>query len=422
MAKLKYFDSFEAKEEEFRRLVHSLLPRKYVGLSVFFKDFGGIMNGKFVSPDNTISYISSNPRDCLPYTFVGDLLVATYMMLSGRSCGVVIENVIDQFKLAELIDRKIHSLSGGEIVRLALARSYIMAPIATKAIFSSPFTWLSKNNYYLFDHVEKFYKTYDKEIDVLAMDGEYDLGGCDILSCKEMTSLIRVKSLTIALEAKGIGAEDHEDGENVIVDDYEGFVKSPCLLMGENGCGKSLLAKVLSKSIDFDGLAQLRTNGVVSRGRLIFQDVIIQAMMRPFSVLLGGIEDDLRSEIISIYSEILDKMIALYRDKYGCDFEVGCLDVREKTLIQYKIMLVSIRVGGKASALILDEPDWGLSKKATISFVSSVVDVCHNRNITVLVISHKDWWDKIVNSKLLIEKYKEDALDCKFKIKITEYI
>jgi energy-coupling factor transporter ATP-binding protein EcfA2 len=396
-----FFKLFEEREERFRDSVHSLLPRKYSGIPVFWKDMANVLNGNNVIPENQLAYISSNPRDSLPYTFVSDLLRATSLILPNKISENVKISAIKEFNIDVLLSQKIHSLSGGEVVRLALARNYMLSHVVDKVIVSSPLTWLSINNMHLFKKMTDYYTSNAKRVDVLAMEGENEEGAPKYSFKKNLSCGVEFKDLVIKLGSDSNGA--YSNGL-ISVQDYRDNIDSPCLIIGDNGSGKSLIAKALSSSIEYDGNAQISTNGFWGRSRMIFQDVITQAMMRPFDVLLSDVDKMDQVEIYKIFNEISRELFSVYRDMFCCDIDIGNSNKTDKSLIEYKIMLTAIRIYTHPSALILDEPDWGLSKNASIAFVISAVNAAHERGVAILLISHKDWWTKIIRSIIKVDK------------------
>ena len=57
----RYFETYEEREQAFRKSVFSLIPRKYLGPKVFWADFGQISRDGFSQlKENRIAYISSN--------------------------------------------------------------------------------------------------------------------------------------------------------------------------------------------------------------------------------------------------------------------------------------------------------------------------------------------------------------------------
>ena len=61
-----YFRTYEEREEAFRQSVSTLVPRKYSGPRLFWKDFRRISHGPALEDAvDPIAYITGNPRDCL---------------------------------------------------------------------------------------------------------------------------------------------------------------------------------------------------------------------------------------------------------------------------------------------------------------------------------------------------------------------
>jgi ABC-type multidrug transport system ATPase subunit len=67
-------------------------------------------------------------------------------------------------------------------------------------------------------------------------------------------------------------------------------------------------------------------------------------------------------------------------------------------------MLIAVHLSYLPSALILDEPDWGLSRSAAVAFVGAVVEKAHGLGIPVIIISHKPWWRSMAADILEITK------------------
>ncbi|MGD8494466.1 MAG: ABC transporter ATP-binding protein, partial [Desulfobacterales bacterium] len=75
-----------------------------------------------------------------------------------------------------------------------------------------------------------------------------------------------------------------------------------------------------------------------------------------------------------------------------------------RSLLEVKAILVAIRLCGKPSAIIIDEPDWGLKRASAVAFVSAIISVCHKSDVPVILISHKPWWLNLAKSVLRVER------------------
>ena len=78
---------------------------------------------------------------------------------------------------------------------------------------------------------------------------------------------------------------------------------SPCLLCGDNGQGKSLIAKALASAMPYTGEATVYGPNGPRRVRLLFQDVLNQTLMRSMRQLTfrGNAKD-----VAVAYDDILD--------------------------------------------------------------------------------------------------------------------
>jgi hypothetical protein len=94
-----------------------------------------------------------------------------------------------------------------------------------------------------------------------------------------------------------------------------------------------------------------------------------------------------------------------------------------RSLLEVKAILVAIRLCGEPSAIIIDEPDWGLTRSAAVAFVSAIISVCHEFGVPVILISHKPWWLTLAKSVLRVRrtaKEMEEKGKYFFTIKLTE--
>lgn len=88
-----------------------------------------------------------------------------------------------------------------------------------------------------------------------------------------------------------------------------------------------------------------------------------------------------------------------------------------------KILLTALRLTDRTAALILDEPDWGLSRTEAVAFVSAVIDAAHARAIPLILISHKPWWRHMVRTVRWVHKERSSTSGsngCLFRIRITD--
>jgi ABC-type transport system involved in cytochrome c biogenesis ATPase subunit len=260
----KYFDTYEAREEAFRSGVFSLIPRKHAGPKLFWMDFRGISIDELLKLiELPIAYITSNPRDCLAFGTPWQVLTAAQLraMHQKEADAPSVENVARDFGVHENLFQPIRTLSGGETVKLAMAKAYLFAAFSQRLTIASPFSWLSRDNMFLFENLYRHYADIGIPIELLALDGEdstkrYEFSDtqCNIAFPRVGFSIV-FQGVTIPLSSSLNPLQSQDTYAEV--DDFEADLYSPCLIIGENGQGKSLIAKVVSGAISSQGMARV---------------------------------------------------------------------------------------------------------------------------------------------------------------------
>ena len=106
----EYFNSYELREQAFRASVFSLIPRKYSGPRLFWKDFTNVALEELVAfTRQRLAYITSNPRDGLAFGTPWQVLKAAALCArdANQSFGPAVEDVARQFDLVDLLDQPI---------------------------------------------------------------------------------------------------------------------------------------------------------------------------------------------------------------------------------------------------------------------------------------------------------------------------
>jgi energy-coupling factor transporter ATP-binding protein EcfA2 len=188
--------------------------------------------------------------------------------------------------------------------------------------------------------------------------------------------------------------------QSAAIADVRMRLRSPCLIQGDNGQGKSLLAKALSGAIKTRG--HIALNGEHGSARLLFQDVINQTLLRSFGSLTKSIGRGGRAGLRNMFNQILGDYHAILGD--APERDADDFNARLPSLLLIKIMLTAVRLCDRPNALILDEPDWGLTRRSAEALVQAVVRCAHGAAVPVLLISHKPWWHDLVRSCIRVEK------------------
>lgn len=419
---IEYFTTYEAREDAFRARVNALIPRKYGGPALFWEDFGHVSFDRLYGTNGDHqAYITSNPRDCLAFGTPRQVLSASRMRAGGsvgdRSLSV--ENVAEHFAISATLNQPIRSLSGGETVKLSMAKSFIDAGHSRQLTISSPFSWLSYNNAVYFERLCRRYQTMGIPVEILALDGEDShtvIGENDPLVEPRQRNV----EFHLGLEKVRIplGTFFHDlQGQRpqAEVAEFESRLKSPCLLTGGNGQGKSLVAKVLAGAIDYSGNAQITNRGGSGRARLLFQDVVTQTLLRSFEGLAAPSSPESTVSTLDLYHRIIRHFTDAFASR---DKPVPLTDGnRLPSLLEIKAMLIAARLGSRSKALIMDEPDWGLTRESSVALVSATVTVAHALGIPVVLISHKPWWESVAGSILKVAR-SDAGPDGSFQIRL----
>jgi energy-coupling factor transporter ATP-binding protein EcfA2 len=420
----RYFESYEGLEAAFRQRINGLVPRYYAGTRVFWKDFQQLYDR--LAPeaqDAREAYITSNPRDCLAFGTPYQVLQGAWLSAT-RGEDVSIDApiaVAARFGLTDHLHQSIRSLSGGETVRLALAKAYLQVGRASRLTVASPFSWLSLDHWKDFRDLAEVYRAADTPLELFALEGE-DILEPHARGRRSAPLMFSWRTHALRLDLGTIIDRLFDRSVWAEVAPWEETLESPCLLWGDNGQGKSLIAKVFAGALPFEGEAGLRGPDGASGARLLFQDVLNQTLMRSVRQLAPPAGN---GHVAAAYDAIV---------KDVCQFSPAATarltpfaERRRRTsppsLIEMKILLTALRLANEKSVLILDEPDWGLSRSDAVAFVSAVIAAAHARGLPLILISHKPWWRHMVRTVRRVSKEPLNASPKEgylFRIKVTE--
>jgi ABC-type glutathione transport system ATPase component len=174
-----------------------------------------------------------------------------------------IEEVAENYGVSENLYQPIRTLSGGETVKLALAKAFLYASFSRQLTISSPFSWLSRNNGVYFDKLYSHYVSVGLPLELLALDGEDSIEPHEITESQRENQSppvdfsVVIRNLTIPLSSSLNPLQSQETKAGV--DDLEHELRSPCLIVGENGQGKTLIAKALTGAISIQGTAEVNS-------------------------------------------------------------------------------------------------------------------------------------------------------------------
>jgi energy-coupling factor transporter ATP-binding protein EcfA2 len=428
------FDVFEEREERFQALVGVTIPRLHAGPVQLIRDITELFRGKpgsTLNPNAQPIYILSNPAEGFVYPSALQELQAAAIVASGGSekhVNRTAHEAAARFGLnAENLLQPITTLSGGESVKLSLAKAYILRAIKKEIVVSSPLAWLSADNRHLFDRLVADFGI-NGNVTLLVMKGENE----DAKIPSSLTSKLPISDVRFTTSCEGLCVElsetvdEHGNSRTASFNDWNDTFQSPCLMLGENGSGKSLFCKILSGAQYHQGAATVRCGGKIGRARLVFQDAISQTMARDQELLLHEVccsFEHAAEKIQQRLSATLRTELARAMDGAIAESAELLERLRAMSLLTAKLNLIAYRLSSNPPLLILDEPDWGLSRDVAIALVIATTTVAHEHGIPVLIVSHKPWWRAISNSILRITRMEERDLlgaSCNFEVSMTK--
>jgi ABC-type branched-subunit amino acid transport system ATPase component len=150
----------------------------------------------------------------------------------------------------------------------------------------------------------------------------------------------------------------------------------------------------------------------------MFQDVITQTLMRsPHSLVYsGGKRAVERTRILARELMARHGVWSARLGQIQPSASLTASQIPGDSLLAVKGMLIAVRLCHQPPALILDEPDWGLSRSTAVALVASVVEKAHRLDIPVWIISHKPWWQSIAATVLEVQKTISADSDHRFVI------
>jgi len=410
---VSYYGTYEDREDAFARSAGNLVPCRYAGPERFWAEFREITGDRMERDAGSArtALITSNPRDCLAFGTPHQVLTGAALRTGAGMTASIVEVAADCYRLVRNLHQPLRTLSGGETVKLAMAKSSIAAVYSDKLCMASPFSWLSAANASLFDHMLEQYTRRSLPMELFALDGE-NSSEADRMA-NDLAAAIPPLTFGLRLEDAivDLGGAVQVTGAPVTAahfSDVDEILESPCFLYGDNGQGKSLLAKMLVGAVNASGDAMVSDPAPGARPRMMFQDVVGQVMSRSFAAMAanGWANGDTG---LDRYRRLVDAFCR-YADGLGpVDGESRPrLSPDSPSMLETKLLLAALRLNRSTSLLILDEPDWGVTRPDAFAFVLAVMDTAYMLGVPVLIISHKPWWSGFARSGIRVEKrYRE---------------
>lgn len=423
---ISFFESYEEQMNYFADMTKvNLLPMTKGG-AVFFSELGKWFRD--YGPDKvpiSVSYILPNPAQGMSFPTALDVLSIALTMytdahnVEGEAVALLIAFGLDANKASQPIS----SLSGGELLLLNYAKAKAMLPTVNGIVACSPVHWLNKVRYKYWDSLVNDYRDNNKSIKVALLEGEPFPNQDDSRSvaCGQQLAATGLRWKLAANNPKVVFPEitfpSHhpESGIQFSCEFTALDLTSPTLVTGDNGIGKSILAKLMAGIlVPFEGdICSLSENGK-GNARLIFQDSIHQLFGKSIDSHIDWafrFDSNKAKTARSIYSDIEKSLRKLLSEIHFESLSaLGEADQRS-TLLQAKICLVAERIASSPPLLVLDEPGWGLSKSVARCLLWEVCQQAHKYGVAVAIISHHpSWWEGLVHSHVELTKREDGAI------------
>lgn len=401
------FDSFEAQMVRLHGLAGLSPPLMAEGPTSFFTSLNtwfatSEARDTIVLPDPSLNLSLPYPEDELrlasrdPTTFADPLA----------------QPFLERFGLdAEILRRPVSALSGGERMLVSLMKGTLLTTRGQQLIVCSPFFWLDPEHRALVTSVLNDRHEAGINIRLMSLQGENEPSTSTqqlVTTSPELEWQLTFDQSTVRFPACTFPRQTNEKQIRFTLRS-PASLRSPTLISGANGIGKTTFAKLLAGLLrPKDRRPQIAVRGFGGHARLLMQD----ALLHLFGSTPGGHLDrvlrhdkSLAEGARTLFRE-LQNSCASSLSAINAEFTIGNKNV-PNSVFQAKLALVCERLIGGPPLLILDEPSWCLSKDASRVFMQEIVKAAHARKTAVAVISHNaDWWQGMMAGHLRMEAGK----------------
>lgn len=417
------FDTYESEIEQLEVLSGLHIPSMLGGAKVFL----GTVN-KWVSQGDDLNLeqnvvVLPDPTANLSFPYPSDELSLALAASSGISTtDEELHALARRFNISiELLERPTTTLSGGERMLVSLAKAFALAKSAKQLCICSPYFWLDPDNRKLvreqFGSIES-----GGDVHLLLLRGEDD--ACEshftYSPQKELNWHLHINQPSVLFPAQSFPRVTQEKQITFVSNNSSMKLRSPTLLTGRNGVGKTTFARLLAQLIQPEtGKVEIITRGLGGGARLLLQDTVVHLFGDPVAKHLSRVfcfDKELGKQALRTYTSLQRTCLHKISNELP-DVRVADGD-RQETMLQCKLAVVVDRLTGAPPLLILDEPGWCLSKTVGSAFVESVVGMAHARGIAVMIVSHQTgWWNGLVADELQFVQDQDDVQTVRLNLK-----
>ena len=334
--KVDYFTNVESLARTFAKETGVLMPRMSAGRIAFFSDLRSWMSGYASEPKiPTVTAIPPDPTLGLSFPYPRDELIAA-VVPAGPSAGPVsVEDRVAEYGLdVELLNHPVASLSAGERLLMNFVKADLLLPSASKLVICSPYQSLFQENHKYADLIIQRYIERGKHVIVLALQGEpvpfrteipgiseSDARGREV---KPVPWTLGLDNVDVEFFAQKFPVRSRSLTIHYKTDPCPMKLRSPTLCEGNNGIGKTTLARVLSGCIsDVRGGLEIRGGSFHGVGRFVMQnthDQLFGVSPRAHINQFFRYDNERRKAIIALFNNMqreVGDLTALHR--------IGCL-------------------------------------------------------------------------------------------------
>lgn len=412
---VKTFDTEEDRLEAFFGATGIQVPRLTAGKVAFFREFNGwLLNYSAPNAPNKLLSIPPDPSLAIAFPYPFEELASAIALSSGTYPDAApVAALLDSFGLSNaLATRPVGVLSGGERLLLALAKATALHPVTAKLAICSPTHWLNSSRLSHLTRVLDLYANSGRSVDVYLLNGEALPGNTvpapdSNLSTNGDASLtwqLTFGQSTISFPEATFPRYTAASSITYSHPQQDSKLASPTLLVGDNGVGKSVFAKILAGLLRPDGEIRLACGGSRGPARLILQDALPQLFGRSTSEYLQAVfryDEKGREEAIEVYRSLEDAIRAEVVAQPSIRQDAVGNQEHPDSVLQARLALIAERLVSRPPLLILDEPGWCLSMPLARALLRVTCIEARRRHVGLVVISHLDsWWEGLVFSRV----------------------
>ena len=415
----EYHETYESEIGRLNELTGCNPPCLAAGSRSFFANLNSwLFNSEVNSTDKEV-IVLPDPAMNLALPYPEDEIELAFLLSDGKhpTKESIVKMADACFVPLELLGRPVTALSGGERMQVAFTKALILSSKQHCTYFCSPYFWLDTEHRMILDNIMQQMNDNDTSVRLLLLVGEDCRSEINIDYSTHPEDLSwRLGIDSVRVDFPGMRFPRQSEPKVIIYKTQDGGdieFRSPTLISGPNGVGKTTLAKALAGilpiTVGSPSVIRLLMSG---KARLLLQDPLMHLfghMPQNHLLRVFRFDEDRHKQANDLFMR-LQKSCASKLDSLHCQETVGNLD-KPGTILQAKLALVAERLSAPTPLLILDEPGWCLSREYARAFLASVVEIAHENEVAIAFISHQTiWWSGLIADELTMTRNTGDIV------------